>query len=58
MAADLDTVVSEPWARHIWWRDPRFAEYVPNADRTLYGSRTPALRDHSNAPNNRLEAPS
>jgi hypothetical protein len=49
MAADLDAVVSEPWARHIWWRDPRFAEYVPKADGTVHGSPTPASRDQPHA---------
>jgi hypothetical protein len=44
-ASDRAAVVSEPWARHIWWRDPRFAEYVPKTDGTVYDIATSGTDD-------------
>jgi hypothetical protein len=32
----MAAVAEEPWARHIWWRDPRFARYLPKVDATVY----------------------
>jgi len=36
LSADLATVAEEPWARHIWHRDPRFAAFVPKGDATVH----------------------
>ena len=33
--ADLGLLAEEPWARHIWYRDPRFREFLPKADGTV-----------------------
>jgi hypothetical protein len=33
---DLAAAAREPWALHIWHRDPRFAEYIPKGDATVY----------------------
>jgi len=35
LEADLSNMASEPWAQHIWHRDPRFAQYVPKGDHTF-----------------------
>jgi len=34
--ADLVAVSKEPWATHIWYRDPRFEEYLPKGESTIY----------------------
>ena len=34
--ADLVIVEKGPWARHIWFKDPRFKEYLPKGDGTVY----------------------
>ena len=31
LEADLLDMASESWADHIWYRDPRFAQFVPRA---------------------------
>jgi hypothetical protein len=36
LAADLSDMASEPWAPHIWYHDPRFAELVPKGDDTVH----------------------
>ena len=36
LEADLSNMASEPWARHVWRRDPRFARFVPKGDHTVY----------------------
>jgi hypothetical protein len=36
IAADLDTVLSEPWAKQIWHHDPKFTEHVPRGDSTVH----------------------
>jgi hypothetical protein len=36
IAADLDTVSSEPWAKQIWHHDPRFKQFVPRGDSTVH----------------------
>jgi hypothetical protein len=33
---DLAAVALEPWAPHIWHRDPRFAQFIPKGDATVY----------------------
>jgi hypothetical protein len=40
--ADLAEVALEPWAEHIWYRDPRFAEFLPKANSTVRDSATSA----------------
>jgi len=35
----------EPWARHIWDRDPRFKEYLPKGGGTVYGIVTSGTDD-------------
>lgn len=34
--ADLAAVALEPWAPHIWHRDPRFAEFIPKGEATVF----------------------
>ncbi|MCL1592945.1 MAG: hypothetical protein M3132_01165 [Actinomycetia bacterium] len=34
--ADLAAVAREPAAPHIWYRDPRFAEFIPKGDSTVF----------------------
>jgi hypothetical protein len=34
--ADLAEIALEPWAEHIWYRDPRFAGFLPKADLTVH----------------------
>jgi len=34
--ADLAAVASEPWAPHVWYHDPRFTEFIPKGDATVY----------------------
>ncbi len=34
--ADLAAVAKEPWAQHVWRRDPRFKTYLPRVDATVY----------------------
>jgi len=36
LTVDVSAMVSEPWAHHIWYRDPRFAHFVPEGDHTVY----------------------
>lgn len=36
LEADLAAVAVEPWARHIWYGDPRFAEFVPKDEATVH----------------------
>jgi hypothetical protein len=33
---DLAAVAQEPWAGHIWYPDPRFAEFIPKGNATVY----------------------
>ena len=33
---DLAAVALEPWALHVWHHDPRFAEFLPTGDATVY----------------------
>jgi hypothetical protein len=33
---DLSAIAIEPWAEHIWYRDPRFAEFVPRVNSTVH----------------------
>jgi hypothetical protein len=35
MNVALAAVATEPWAPHIWHRDPRFASYVPKGGKTV-----------------------
>ncbi len=35
LRADMAAVANEPWSRHIWHRDPRFAEFLPKVDATV-----------------------
>jgi len=37
---NMAVVAASLWARHIWHRDPRFAEYVPRGDATVHGIAT------------------
>jgi hypothetical protein len=34
--AGLSAVTQEPWADRIWYRDPRFAEFLPKVDSTVH----------------------
>jgi hypothetical protein len=34
--ADLAEVALEPWAEHIWYQDPRFAEFLPKGSSTVH----------------------
>jgi len=36
LAADLSNMASEPWAQHVWPRDPRFFQFVPKGDHTVH----------------------
>ena len=36
MDTALDEVAQEPWADHIWYRDPRFADFLPKDDSTVH----------------------
>jgi hypothetical protein len=36
LAADLSVMALKPWAQHIWHRDPRFAQFMPKGDHTVY----------------------
>jgi hypothetical protein len=36
LAVDLLDMASEPWAPHIWYHDPRFAQFIPKGDHTVY----------------------
>jgi len=36
LKADLASVGEEPWARHIWYHDPRFAALLPRGDSTAH----------------------
>jgi hypothetical protein len=36
LAADLSDMASEPWAPHIWHKDPRFSRFIPKGDHTVY----------------------
>jgi hypothetical protein len=33
---DLTAVAQEPWTKHIWYRDPRFAEFLPRGNSTVH----------------------
>jgi hypothetical protein len=33
-------VAKEPWARYVWYRDPRFKTYLPRVDATVYDTAT------------------
>ena len=33
---DMAVLAAESWSRHIWRRDPRFAEFLPKGDATVY----------------------
>jgi hypothetical protein len=33
---DLGVVAVEPWSEHIWYRDPRFSEFLPKGSSTVY----------------------
>jgi hypothetical protein len=43
--ADLASLAGEPWAAHIWYRDPRFKEYLPKGDGTVYDIATTGSLD-------------
>lgn len=32
----LEAVSEEPWARHVWYHDPRYTEFIPRGDATIY----------------------
>lgn len=36
LRVDIAVVAGRPWARHIWHRDPRFAEFLPKVDATVH----------------------
>ena len=36
----MAVVAAEPWSRHVWHRDPRFAEYLPKGDATVFNIAT------------------
>lgn len=36
LLAETAVVAGERWAPHIWHRDPRFAEFLPSVDATVY----------------------
>jgi hypothetical protein len=40
IAADLDTVASEPWALQVWHHDPRFADHLPKGGLTVHAIAT------------------
>jgi hypothetical protein len=33
---DLSAIAIEPWAEHIWYRDPRFSAFLPKGDSTVH----------------------
>ena len=33
---DLSAVGQEPWAEHVWYRDPRFAAFLPRRNSTVH----------------------
>lgn len=35
MTLALADVVAEPWAAHVWHRDPRFSRHLPKSDNTV-----------------------
>jgi hypothetical protein len=45
LQADMAAVAGEPWAKHIWRRDPRFAEFIPKIDATAYNIATGGTLD-------------
>ena len=45
LQTDMAVVAAEPWARHVWHRDPRFAEFLPKADATVYDIATSGSLD-------------
>ncbi len=45
LRADMASVAGEPWAKHIWRRDRRFAEYLPKGDATVYDIATTGSLD-------------
>ena len=44
-AADFASLADEPWARHIWDRDPRFKAYLSKGGGTAYGIVTSGTDD-------------
>ena len=40
LRAAMAAVAEEPWAKHIWHRDPRFADFLPKVDATGYAIAT------------------
>jgi hypothetical protein len=36
-------VAKEPWAQHVWHRDPRFETYLPRVDATVYDIATSGI---------------
>jgi len=45
LRVDMAVVAGRPWARHIWQRDPRFAEFLPKGDSTVYDIATSGSLD-------------
>jgi hypothetical protein len=45
LRADMASVAGEPWARHVWRRDRRFAGYLPKGDGTVYDIATTGSLD-------------
>jgi hypothetical protein len=45
LQADMAAVAGEPWAKHIWRRDLRFAEYLPDVADTAYDIATTGSLD-------------
>jgi len=54
--SDLAAVGLEPWASHLWQRDPRFAEFVPKGDVTVRDIATSDTATDRRALWNRLDA--
>jgi hypothetical protein len=36
LTVDLSAMALEPWAQHVWRRDPRFVLFLPKGDHTVY----------------------
>lgn len=34
--AYMDEVATKPWVRHVWYHDPRFSDFLPKGDATVY----------------------
>jgi hypothetical protein len=53
---DLTAVALESWAPHIWHPDPRFAEFIPKGDSTVYDIATSGTALDRHALWNELDA--